>query len=198
MTLSAILTGLMMAATTHPALLPGAIIVGTFILEDAATVLVGVMAADGTLPAAVGLASLYVGIVLGDFGLYLLGRLTVSHSWVRRHVSHERLDPLRGLLQSQLIAAVVYTRFLPGARLPTYMACGLFGVSFGRFALSVVIATAIWTSLLFSVSYVFGEFTTQWLGVLRWPASLLILVVALLAGRLAARRRRLSGKGPGQ
>ena len=197
MTLSTIVIGLMMAATTHPALLPGAIIVSTFILEDAATVLVGVMAADGTLPAPVGLASLYAGIVLGDFGLYLLGRLTVSHSWARRHVSHERLDPLRGLLQSQLIAAVVCTRFLPGARLPTYMACGLFGVSFSRFALSVVIATAVWTSLLFSASYVFGEFTTEWLGVWRWPASLLILAVALLAGRLAV-RRRLPGKGLGR
>ena len=196
MTLSAMLAGLIMAAATHPALLPGAIVVSTFVLEDAATILVGVMAADGTLPAAVGLASLYVGIVLGDFGLYLLGRLTVSHRWVRRHVSHERLDPLRGLLQRQLIAAVICTRFLPGARLPTYMACGLFGVSFGRFALSVVIATAIWTSLLFSVSYVFVEFTTEWLGVWRWPASLLILAIALLVGRLVAGHQRLPAREP--
>src|SRR4051794_11779081 len=103
MTFSAMLTGLVMAATAYPALLPVAIIIGTFILEDAATILVGVMAADGTLSAPVGLASLYAGIVLGDFGLYALGRLTVSHKWVRRYVSHQRLDPFRDLLQRQLI-----------------------------------------------------------------------------------------------
>lgn len=194
MTFSAMLTGLVMAATAYPALLPVAIIIGTFILEDAATILVGVMAADGTLSAPIGLASLYAGIVLGDFGLYALGRLTVSHKWVRRYVSHQRLDPFRDLLQRQLITAVISTRFLPGARLPTYLACGLFHVSFGRFALSVVIATAMWTTLLFGVAYAFGELTTQWLGFLRWPASLLILILVLLVGRLAARRGRLSGE----
>src|SRR5206468_3829278 len=110
-----------------------------------------------------------------------------------RYVNHERLDPFRDLLQDQLIAAVISTRFLPGARLPTYLACGLFKISFGRFALSVVIATAMWTSLLFGISYAFGEFTTQWLGVLRWPSSLLILLIVLLAARLVAPRRRVSG-----
>jgi membrane protein DedA with SNARE-associated domain len=195
MTLSAMLTGIVMAATAYPALLPVAIIIGTFILEDAATILVGVMAADGTVSAPVGLASLYAGIVLGDFGLYSLGRLTVSHQWVRRYVSHQRLDPFRDLLQRQLILAVISTRFLPGARLPTYLACGLFHVPFGRFAFSVVVATAMWTTLLFGAAYTFGAYTTDWLGVLRWPASLLILVVILSVARFAARRGRLLGKG---
>src|SRR3954454_17938421 len=107
MTFSAMLTGLVMAATAYPALLPVAIIIGTFILEDAATILVGVMAADGTLSAPVGLASLYAGIVLGEFGLYAWGRLTVSHKWVRCDVSHQRLDPFRGLFQAPLITAVI-------------------------------------------------------------------------------------------
>src|SRR5271165_1883358 len=125
-----------------------AIILATFILEDATMVAVGVMAADGLISIPVGLASLATGIALGDFGLYGIGRLARNYPPLGRWVNSEKLKPFGRWLDSKLYTTVVATRFLPGARLPTYLACGFFSVSFGRFAIPVMGATIVWSALL--------------------------------------------------
>jgi membrane protein DedA with SNARE-associated domain len=56
--------------------------------------------------------------------------------------------------------------------LPTYLACGFFAVSFPRFVIPVIGATAVWSTLLFSCSYYFGVYTLTLLGVWRWPIAL--------------------------
>lgn len=71
---------LLQYAAHHPGLQAGAIIVATFILEDAATILAAMQSAAGDLSIPVALGSLYVGIVLGDAGLYGLGRLAAPDS----------------------------------------------------------------------------------------------------------------------
>ena len=60
----------------------GAIILGTFILEDAATVAAAMQVEDGAVSIWLALMSLYAGIVLGDMGLYGLGRLSAYVPWV--------------------------------------------------------------------------------------------------------------------
>jgi membrane protein DedA with SNARE-associated domain len=160
-----------------------AIILGTFILEDATMVAVGVMAADGLVPIPLGLASLASGIALGDFGLYGIGRLARAVPWLQRWVDSEKLRPLRSWLAERLYATVISTRFLPGMRLPTYLACGFFAVSFRRFAIPVVGATILWCALLFTCTYYFGVYTLSVLGFLRWPVALGAIVVLTLVGR---------------
>ena len=92
-----------------------AIILATFILEDAAMVAVGVMAADGLLSVPLGLGSLATGIALGDFGLYGMGRLATAYPRLGRFVHSERLRPLATWLNVKLYSTVIAARFLPGA-----------------------------------------------------------------------------------
>jgi predicted tellurium resistance membrane protein TerC len=54
------------AGQHHPLLQALAVIIGTFILEDAATVIAAMQADDGKLPTSLALLALYVGIILGD------------------------------------------------------------------------------------------------------------------------------------
>src|SRR5690348_1475031 len=117
---------LIQGAAGNPWLQALAIIVATFILEDAAMVGTGVLASSGAVSIGVGLASLWVGIVLGDFWLYGMGSLAITRPRIRRWVEHERVQPLKGWLEDRLFAVVTATRFLPGMRLPTYLACGFF------------------------------------------------------------------------
>jgi membrane protein DedA with SNARE-associated domain len=166
-----------------PWVVPLAIILGTFILEDAATVGVGVLAADGHIGIALGIISLAAGVALGDFGLYWLGRLAITHPRIRRWVEHERIAPVKNWLHGSLMQTVITVRFLPGMRLPTYLACGFFSVPFKRFAPPVLVATLIWTPLLFTASYLFGYYTIDWLGIWRWPIALAALLVLVLLGR---------------
>ncbi|MGH7175523.1 MAG: DedA family protein [Minisyncoccia bacterium] len=174
---------LIQGASATPWLVPFAIILSTFILEDAAMVGVGVLAADGAISVPVGLISLWAGIALGDLGLYGIGRLAITHPRIRRWVEHERLAPLKGWIDEQLFSIVTATRFLPGMRLPTYLACGFFSLPFRRFAEAVLVGTLIWVPLLFGAAYLFGYYTLDWLGLWRWPIAFAAVAVLVILGR---------------
>jgi membrane protein DedA with SNARE-associated domain len=160
-----------------------AIVIGTFILEDATMVAVGVMAADRQIAVPLALASLATGIALGDFGLYGIGRLAARFPLVQRWVNTERLRPIRAWLNDKLYVTVVTTRFMPGMRLPTYLACGFFAVPFRRFAIPVMGATVVWCALLFTCAYWFGVYTLSWLGIWQWPIALGAVFVLMMVGR---------------
>ncbi len=79
------------------------------------------------------------------------------------------------------------SRFLPGARLPTYTACGYFRADFRRFALAAIGATLIWTTMLFGVSLHLGHYMVEHLGAWRWVGMAGFALTVVLAGRIAAR-----------
>ena len=173
---------------SHAAWVQGMLIVlGTFVLEDAATVLAAMDVQVGRVAMKVALASLYAGIVLGDIGLYGLGRLAASVPWAARLVPAERVQRGAAMLNPHVVKVVFVSRFLPGARLPTYTACGYFGVDFRPFALAAIGATLIWTSLLFGVSLHVGRLIMEHLGTWRWVGVGGFLLTLMLMGRLAAR-----------
>lgn len=178
---------LLQAGLSYPLFLPILIVLATFILEDATTILVGVLCATGNLSPGIALLSLYIGIVLGDFGLYASGRLASMPRWGSRLARHERLLPFREWLENRLVLATFTVRFLPGLRLPAYTATGFFGMPFRRFAVTVMLATAIWTTGLFAAAYFFGAATADVLGRWRWPLCLVPILALFLIGRWSRR-----------
>jgi len=182
-------------AQAHPALQVFVIILATFILEDAATVLAGMQAADGSLSIALALGSLYVGIVLGDLGLYGLGRLAAMVPFVRRLLPPQRTETVRAWLQGRVFRVVLISRFLPGVRLPTYTTCGYLGASLRQFTLATMIATLFWTSGLFTLSMRAGSFLLAHYGAWRWAGAVGLVVSLALAGRLATLLSRGKKRG---
>ncbi len=178
---------LLSLAGQSPALQAALIITGTFILEDAATVLAAMQAQAGAVSIPVALAALYAGIVLGDLGLYGLGRLSRTFGWLARLIPSYRRQQGRDWLGERVFQVVFVSRFIPGARLPTYTACGFLQANLGRFALAAVIATLIWTSLLFGVSLQVGALLMRYVGAWRWASMIGFAVVVVLIGRTAAR-----------
>lgn len=181
------LTSMLASAAGNPALEVTTIILGTFILEDAATLLAAMQVAAGAVSLPLALGALYAGIVLGDLGLYGLGRLSVRHPWAQRMVPKNRRDIGQDWVARRLIWVVLVSRFTPGLRLPTYTSCGFLRVPFWRFAMAAVVATLAWTSLLFFVSLKLGALMLHYLGPYRWIGMAILLLVLIVAGRMAAR-----------
>jgi membrane protein DedA with SNARE-associated domain len=175
------------AAGQQPAVQALAIILGTFVLEDAATVLAAMRAQEGGISIPLALLSLYAGIVLGDLGLYALGRLSTGFGWIARLVPEQRSRLAADWLQSRVFKVVLAARFLPGMRLPTYMACGFLRADLRQFALATIVATLAWTSLLFGVSLRIGQFLIDHLGAWRWAGAVGFALTLVLIGRFAAR-----------
>jgi membrane protein DedA with SNARE-associated domain len=178
---------LLAIAGKSPLLQGAAIIMGTFILEDAATAAAAMSVQSGGVAMPVALISLYLGIVLGDIGLYGLGRLAAHMPWALRLIPPQRQDRGKKWLERHVFKVVFVARFLPGVRLPTYTACGFLGADLQKFILAALGATLIWTSALFVVSLRVGKFLVEHLGAWRWVGFAAFLLAIVLAGRLAAR-----------
>jgi len=180
-------TGLLAAAAGSKPLQAATIIIGTFILEDAATILAAMQVATGGVTLWVALGALYAGIVLGDLGLYGLGRLSATQSWAKRLVPPRRQDIGQEWVRTRVIPLVLVSRFIPGLRLPTYTTLGFLKAPLEKFTLAAVAATLVWTSGLFFVSVKLGVLLLHYLGVWRWAGLAVFCFIIIIAGRFATR-----------
>jgi membrane protein DedA with SNARE-associated domain len=180
-------TDMLGAAAGSRPLQAATIIAGTFILEDAATLLAAMQVATGAIPLAVALGALYAGIILGDLGLYGLGRLSLENGWARRLVPKRRQALGRDWAAQRMVPIVLVSRFVPGLRLPTYTTLGYLRAPLQKFAFAAILATLIWTSGLFFISMKLGLLLMRYLGVWRWAGLAVFCVVLFLVGRFATR-----------
>ncbi|MFI4860657.1 MAG: alpha/beta fold hydrolase [Phycisphaerales bacterium JB063] len=134
----------------------GVIIVGTFILEDPTSIAVGLFIKAGQIDLFLGVFAVLTGIFLGDLGLYMigfvLGRRALKWKPVARFVPTRQVDALGAWFDKKGWKAVLASRFIPGSRLPLYVAAGVTGNKPGRFMLWTFLAVCVWVPvILFSV-----------------------------------------------
>ena len=159
----------------------------TFILEDPTTVGSGLLVADGRMAYWAAFLGLSIGIAAGDFGLYLCGGL--AQGWVRRRglLDSGRLQAAGRWFDRNVVTAVLAARFIPGMRLPTYLAAGVLKVSAARFLAVAVGASVIWTYILLNLTVRMGEAMFDHLGRLKVPVGLAVVVFLAVLQWLLAR-----------
>lgn len=159
----------------------------TLVSEDLTCIATGLLVSRGTIGFLPGTVACLVGIVVGDLLLYAAGRYLGRPALSRR--------PLRWLLTEQDMARtsawfarrgpalVLTTRFLPGTRLPTYLAAGVLHTRFLAFVGYFLLAAALWTPLLVGLAVLYGETVlTAFAAYRRWSFPLVIVAgLALLA-----------------
>jgi membrane protein DedA with SNARE-associated domain len=141
------------------------LILGTLGSEDLTCVTAGQLAARGEIRWTVAVAGCFIGIYLGDLGLWLLGRIlgrrVLTVRWVARNLPLTRLDQLGDWFDRNAAGAILASRFLPGTRVPLYVAAGTLGHSGGRFARWTLVAAAIWTPAVVLLAALFGDRFTR-------------------------------------
>src|SRR5262249_49723283 len=147
--------------TLPPWLQAGVILLATFVSEDLTCIAVGLLVRQGQLDLALGLSSCFLGILAGDLGVWVLGRLVGARPlrwrWVQRWLPERRLEDLRRWFDQHGWTAVLAARFLPGTRVPVYLAAGVLGRQAGKFLLWAALAGLLWTPLLVLTAALAGE-----------------------------------------
>lgn len=161
----------------------------TFVLEDPTTVGAGLLVADGKMAFVTAFVGVAAGIALGDLGLYGGGRLLGPKLAGRGPLTPDRLDRAQGWFRVNVIQAVVFSRFVPGMRLPTYFGAGLLRAPFWRFAVTVIVASVVWTLILLTATVTLGRQILPILGRWRWPVAAVALVLLVVLQRRAGSRR---------
>ena len=150
-----------------------------FAYEDGATLLAATLGAAGKLDVRLGFVSAFLGIWIGDMGLYVLGssigRRAATARWSRRFVSDEALARAESWFKRRGAFTIVMSRFLPGSRLPLYVAAGALQLPARLFSTITGVCAAIWVAAIFGVWHYAPRLT--WLAGRKAPG---MLIVALL------------------
>jgi len=168
------------------------LIVGTFVSEDLACVTAGVLIQRGELNPAVGIVACALGILLGDWALWLLGRLgrVTATKWFLDKFPSVQAEHVRSTLDRHAPSAIVASRFLPGTRVGLYLTAGFAGMPLFRFVLWTSIAVMLWTPAFVLLS-------ARSIDVIPGLTGAVALLAAVHSARLVAtraRRRRISAR----
>ena len=126
----------------------------TLVSEDLACIAAGLLVAQGTLAPAT--AACFVGILAGDLGLVVVGRTfgrrSLGAAPLSSWISADSVSRAERWFNHRGARLVFTSRFMPGTRLPTYVAAGVLRAPFLGFIGWLVVACSLWTPLLVGLS----------------------------------------------
>jgi membrane protein DedA with SNARE-associated domain len=180
-----------------------ALALATLVSEDLTCVAAGLLVAHGRLSFATATLACLAGIFLGDLLLVAAGR------WLGRPALAR--PPLAWFVSPRVVErgvrwfakrgplVVVLSRFVPGSRLPLFVAAGVLRAPFLKVAAALLLAGAVWTPLLVGLSAATGgailarlERLEAWALPLAAAAALAVVLVArVLLPAFTWRGRRL-------
>ena len=138
---------------------------GTLISEDLTSIGAGLLVRDGRLDAFAAVAACAAGVYAGDLCLWLagrmLGRRILTLPWFARRLNAAALEALSVQLDARLGPAVLGSRFLPGSRLPMFLAAGIWGRRPWAFISWSLLGVLLWTPALVLLTAWFGPALTS-------------------------------------
>lgn len=154
----------------------------TYVSEDLSCIAAGLMAADAQLSLGLGIVACAIGIWTSDMLLYGIGRGFragfLKGAWVERWASPERMAAGQKLIIEKGTRFLIASRFLPGSRLPGYLAAGALNYPFRKFMFILAVAVAVWTPLLCLLALSLGQTVLPLLH--DWRLWLIVPVVWLI------------------
>src|SRR6266702_5986508 len=162
-----------------------AIILLSFVSEDAATISSALSIFGGPISWPLGFAACFTGIWLGDLGLYSLarcaGKNVLRSRWLVRLADPATITRCEETFAQNSAFTLIASRFIPGTRLPTYLAAGLFAMPARRFALITAIGALVWIGVFFAHTKLLGSQVLAWFAGFQGKIAAIVLTALLLA-----------------
>jgi len=163
----------------------------TFILEDVAAVGAGLLLASGGISWPAAFIACFLGIWMGDAGLYFLARYA-GRGWFERSSLRRfsaKVAESECWFAERGTPILIFSRLVPGARLPTYLAAGFLRVPLPRFLFITGIASCAWTLVILFLAQTFGARLTSWLGTYKHAGPMLLGIGLILFVAMQLLRR---------
>ena len=170
-----------------------AIVLLSFLSEDAATILSALSVFGGPITWPVGFMACFAGIWLGDLGLYSIarcfGKPILKSRWIARFTDPAAIECGQRKFNRHGSLALLASRFVPGTRLPTYLAAGLLSMPVTRFAFITAFGALLWIGGIFIIAKLLGSQTLIWLSFIQNKVAGIVLAAVVLGILVLAVRR---------
>src|SRR6266702_3635593 len=165
-----------------------AIVLLSLISEDAATISSALSLFGGPITWPLGFVACFAGIWLGDLGLYSLarcfGKPILNTRWIARFADAAAIARCQIRFNNHASLALLASRFVPGTRLPTYLAAGLLSMPVTQFAIVTAFAALLWIGGIFAITKLLGSQTLIWLSFVQSKVAAIVLSAFLIASAL--------------
>ena len=149
----------------------------TLIHEDVAVLAGAVVVLDKALTPGFAATCLWSGMMFGDILIYSLGRAARQHPWLRQRIIGPGVERAGQWLRRNLVRVVAVCRMSPGVLFPTYIACGWFGIPFGRFIAVTASTALVYIAIVFPLTILFGDTFLHRFGYWAWAVVLALLLL---------------------
>jgi len=153
-----------------------------FFQEDAAVIGAATASMMGLAPTSMLIAAILSGLVASDAWKYWIGRLARRYPWAHRFAEKPGVSVAGDLVRKEFLQTMLTARFVPGTRIPTYIACGFFKADYVKYLAVLVLTAAMYVGIMFTLFHVGGAVAGEQAKI--W---LPILAVSLLVGYIGVR-----------
>ncbi len=131
--------------------------IGPFVQEDTAVIGAASLSLATNQPWLPIYIAVLAGLITSDSWKYWLGWAAKHHGWAKKIGERERVTKMKHAVLNNAVKTLVTVRFLPMARIPTYLATGFFGVPYYKYWLSIAFSGFLYVSMFFLTFHLLGE-----------------------------------------
>ena len=88
-----------------------------------------------------------MGLDISDLWKYWLGRAAITRPGARKYAENPRITKAKDGIVNNLGKSLIIARFVPGTRIPLYIASGFFRASFLKFAFYILLSALMYIGL---------------------------------------------------
>lgn len=132
-------------------------LIGPFIQEDAAVLGAASASVSGLGTPLWMFVAVTIGLTLSDLWKYWLGRAAITQGWAKKYAQSPKILKTKDNIVHNLGKSIMVARFIPGARIPLYIAAGFFRASFLKFSLFIFVSALIYIGIAFALFNALGE-----------------------------------------
>ena len=168
------------------------IIVGTCFLEDAARCAVCLLVASSHVGWFLAFVSMTIGGMVGDIGLYLIGRYATAFLTRQRWIDIQRLLWMEDYFKNHSAKTIFIARFLPGARTIAFSAAGIVRYPFCRFLVWLFLAALVQALIFLKLGALIGDTILPYLKKPQTRAGIVAIIIlcGIITHLIIMRRRR--------
>lgn len=153
-----------------------------FIQEDVAVIGAATASLAGAAETEYILPAILCGLIASDAWKYWMGRLARRYDWAHKFAEKPGVSVAGDLIRKEFLQTMLTARFVPGTRIPTYIAAGFFKANYPRYILTLALTASLYVGIVFglfhSVGAVAGEHALIWL-----PIIAVVLLAAYILFR---------------
>lgn len=165
-------------ATSSPWILYLLVFISPFVQEDTAVIGTAALTAIGKLSLGPAIVAITAGLFFSDIWKYWIGWLALKNKRGADLSKKDLIISLKDKVESYPMTTLLSARFIPFTRIPTYIACGFFRMSYLKFCVYIAITAALLVAIAFGSFLALGSIMEE---KIKWVLPLIGLGIVLIA-----------------